>query len=116
MQDGKQLKSEDIDSMEQEIFQRVSNTSTKIALDQFHPRLVEKAQKKANGLNKHGVPIESIEVNTLENSPSRQPQVDRAQTSNQGFRKYTNFFKLNTTDHPSTQTNKESSRASHKPQ
>ena len=64
--------------MEQEIFKRVSNTSTKIALDQFHPRLVDKAQKKNTGLDKHGMPIESIEVNSIEHSPSRHQQADRA--------------------------------------
>ena len=62
VQNGKPLKADDIDQMEHEIFKRISNTSSNIALDQFHPRLVTKAQKKVTGLDKHGVPIESIDI------------------------------------------------------
>ena len=99
IKDGRKLKPDDIDQMETDIFQRLSNVSKNIALDQFHPRLVVNAHKeKSSKLD----PNQNMRIESGENSfdlsiqsPQKQPQV-RAQTSNgQGFRKYAKFFKSN---------------------
>ena len=54
MKDGRQLKPEDIDQMEEEIFQKLSNVNTNIALDAFHPRLVATGKRKNTNLDKYG--------------------------------------------------------------
>ena len=54
LKDGRKIKPEDIDSIEHEIFTRISNTNTNIALDVFHPRLVEKSNRKCMDLNHYG--------------------------------------------------------------
>ena len=64
------------------------------------------AHIKRTGLDKYGVPLESNEGSFEAHSPQFHSQsgvaaVNRAQTSNQGFRKYTNFFKLSRTAQPS---------------
>ena len=43
IKDGKDLTPSDIDSIEREIFQKLSNKHSNIALDQFHPRLIANA-------------------------------------------------------------------------
>lgn len=43
IQDGKDLAPGDIDTIEREIFQKLSNKNSNIALDQFHPRLIANA-------------------------------------------------------------------------
>ena len=87
--------------MEKDIFQRMSNTSTNIAIDQFHPRLVANAHIKHSGLDKYGIPLHSGETSFIEDHSSVTAANIRAQTSNQGFRKYTKFFKFSKTANPS---------------
>jgi len=48
------MKPDDIDLIEEEIFQRLSNAHTNIALDAFHPRLVVSGAKKCTALDKYG--------------------------------------------------------------
>ena len=43
IKEGQQLRPQDLDSMEKDIFQRLSNQARNIALDQFHPRLIANA-------------------------------------------------------------------------
>jgi len=59
MKKGETLKPDDIDKMENDIFQRLSNESRAIAIDAFHPRLVANANIKRCGLDKHGMPIQN---------------------------------------------------------
>ena len=49
VKDGSQIQAKDLDNIEQDIFKRMCNTSNNIALDAFHPRLVEKAERKKRG-------------------------------------------------------------------
>ena len=55
--------------MEDQIFQRLSNINTNIALDQFHPRLVSNAQKVKTGLDKFGMAIEHNPTQNTSMSP-----------------------------------------------
>ena len=91
VKDGSQLQAKDLDNVEQDIFQRLSNTNNNIALDVFHPRLVEKAERrKLSGFDKFGgTKLESKEFRFgAEMSPEKvkTPTVTtgaaRAQTSN----------------------------------
>ena len=90
--------------MEQDIFKRLSNANNSIALDAFHPRLVEKASRKTRGgFDQFGgtafdkpTKLESKEYASQETVITPMAATPtRAQTSNQGFRKHSNFFKLN---------------------
>ena len=82
IRDGKSLKPDDIDQIEVELFQRLGNTSKNIALDAFHSRLVPNAHIKRTGLDKFGVPIESIDNSFEKTAPASPNNNARAQTSN----------------------------------
>ena len=102
VKDGSQIQAKDLDNLEQDIFKRLCNTNNNIALDAFHPRLVEKAErKKLGGFDQFGGTKFEKKEFLLEKRAQEEPitpiaaSTTRAQTSNQGFRKHSNFFKLN---------------------
>ena len=46
----------DIDTMENDIFSKLSNRNRGVALDQFHPRIVANAARKHQVIDMHGIP------------------------------------------------------------
>ena len=101
MRKAETLRPDDIDKMENDIFQRLSNQARAIAIDAFHPRLVANANIKRNGLDKHGMPIPNDNSFMSVMAPqNHQSPTGRAQTTNQGYRKHSHFFKLSKTTQP----------------
>ena len=103
VKDNKKPSPVDIDQIDQDIFQRLSNCAKGIALDAFHPRLVANANLKKNGNDKYGMPIpnDNSFLTAIEQPQQQVTPSSRAQTTNQaGYRKHSNFFKLSKTVQP----------------